>query len=78
MTNKELKKIQDTTENIVYSQEENCKLKRKLTSRVEELTSQQCLTSNILIEMALADSREDLTQRLDYQRNLTRSQLYNN
>ena len=65
MTNKELKKIQDTTENIVYSQEENCKLKRKLIIRVEELTSQQCLTNNILIEMAREDSREDLNQRLD-------------
>ena len=49
MTNKELKKLQDTTENIEYSTEDNCKLTRKLIRRVEELTSQQCLTNNILI-----------------------------
>lgn len=65
MTNKELKKLQDTTENIEYSTEDNCKLTRKLIRRVEELTSQQCLTNNILIEMARADSREDLNERLD-------------
>lgn len=65
MNRENIGKISDCVDDISYSSEESCKLTRKLIRRVEYLTLQQELTNNILIEMARADSREDLNNRLD-------------
>ena len=65
MNSKDLSKIKDSVDDVSFSSEESCKLTKKLIRRVEYLTLQQELTNNILIEMARADSREDLNNRLD-------------
>ena len=51
--------------NIDYQTDESCKLQRQIIRRLEHIGHQQELTNNILIEMARADSREDLNNRLD-------------
>ena len=58
-------KIIDNLDSIEDDVGLNVKLTKKLIRRAEVLIEAQNLTNNILINMARAESKEDLNNRLD-------------
>ena len=58
-------KIIDNLDSIEDDVGLNVKLTKKLIRRAEVLIEAQNLTNNILINMARAESKEDLNDRLD-------------